>query len=323
MAAGSDFHRYLRAKRAVDDSALDRGLVDDLRAGLAECATDHEGPLRVLDVGAGLGTMLARFLEWEVLPPGAIEYTAVDVDKATVAAIPDYLSGWAADRNIEVLTADSSGADIDTQHNGAGADEQRVELTGPERRVAVEPVTADGVAFAAGADREWDLLVGAALLDLVALERLSHLLSALSPGGYWYFPITFDGVTRFLPAHHADERVERAYHRHMDEKPGGDSRAGSHALGQLMAMDGTTVVDVVGSDWVVRPVEGGYPGEEAFFLGHILDTVESALEDLDRRPEVDDDTLQEWLSTRRRQLEAGELAYLTHQLDLLGRYVEE
>ena len=33
-----------------------------------------------------------------------------------------------------------------------------------------------------------------------------------------------------------------------------------------------------------------------------------------------DATLAEWLSARRRQVEAGELTYLTHQLDLLGRY---
>lgn len=307
-----DFHRYLQAKRTVDDRALDRGLVDDLREGIAERATDREGPLRVLDVGAGLGTMLARFVEWDVLPPGAVEYTAVDVDPATVAAIPDFLAEWGTDRTVEVRTADSDDA-LDTQ---------RVELAGPERRIAVEPVAADGAALAAEAGREWDLLVGAALLDLVALDRLPHLLSALAPGGYWYFPITFDGVTRFLPAHDADDAIERAYHRHMDEKPGGDSRAGSHALARLSAIEGASVAGVAGSDWVVRPVEGTYPGDEAFFLRHVLDTVESALDDLDAGPDVEDGTLAEWLATRRRQVEAGELTYLTHQLDLLGRYGE-
>jgi SAM-dependent methyltransferase len=310
-----DFHRYLRAKRSVDDSALDRGLIDDLRQGLAERAADREGPLRVLDVGAGLGTMLARFLEWDVLPTGAIEYTAVDVDPAPVAAIPDHLSRWAVDRSVEVRTADSGRPDADTRS---------VELAGAERRVVVEPVAADAVAFGAGADRDRDrdrdLLVGAALLDLVALERLPLLLSALAPGSYWYFPITFDGVTRFLPPHHADDAIERAYHRHMDKKPGGDSRAGSHALARLTAIDGATVTGVAGSDWVVRPVEGSYPGDEAVFLRHILDTVASALGDLDSGPDIEDGTLAEWLSTRRRQVANGELTYLTHQLDLLGQY---
>jgi len=316
-----DFHRYLQAKRPVDDRALDRGLTDDLREGIAERATDREGPLRVLDVGAGLGTMLARFVEWDVLPPGAVEYTAVDVDPATVAAIPGFLAEWGSDRTVEVRTADSDDA-LDTQRNEAEADAQRVELVGPERRVAVEPVAADGADLAAEGSREWDVLVGAALLDLVSLDRLPHLLSALAPGGYWYFPITFDGVTRFLPAHDADAAIERAYHRHMDEKPGGDSRAGSHALARLSAMEGASVAGVAGSDWVVRPVDGAYPGDEAFFLGHILDTVESALDDLDAGPDIEDGTLAEWLATRRRQVEAGELTYLTHQLDLLGRYGE-
>lgn len=316
-----EFHRYLRAKRSVDDGALDNGLVEDLREGLAERATDREGPLRVLDVGAGLGTMLARFLEWDVLPPGAIEYTAVDVEEGTVAAIPDFLSEWAADRDIAVHTAHSSCPDAPTQDRDADA--QPVELAGPEREIGVEPVAADGVEFAARTDQEWDLLVGAALVDLVELDRLPHLLSALASGGFWYFPITFDGVTRFLPTHHADEGIERAYHRHMDEKPGGDSQAGSHALDRLTTMAEASVAGVAGSDWIVRPVEGTYPGDEAVFLGHILGTVESALGDLDTVPEVDDETLEEWLSIRRRQVEAGELTYLTHQLDLLGRYVEE
>ncbi len=309
MAA--EFHRYLQAKRSVDDRALDRRAFGDLREGLVERATDRAGPVRVLDVGAGLGTMLARFVEWDVLPPGAVEYTAVDVDPDNVAAIPEFFSEWAADRDTGVRTVDTDRPDADTR---------RVELAGPERRVTVEPVAADGAEFAAGADREWDLLVGAALLDLVALDRLPDLLSALAPGGYWYFPITFDGVTRFLPSHPADGVIERAYHRHMDEKPGGDSRAGSHALARLTAMDGASVERAAGSDWVVRPVEGAYPGDEGVFLEHILDTVESALGGPDDGPGVDSETLGEWLSTRRRQVADGDLTYLTHQLDLLGRY---
>ncbi|MFT4910231.1 MAG: hypothetical protein ACI9TI_001401, partial [Natronomonas sp.] len=75
-----DFRRYLRAKRTVDDRALDRRLVGILRDRLAERADAGEGPIRVLEVGAGIGTMPARLLEWDVLPPGEIRYVALDVD---------------------------------------------------------------------------------------------------------------------------------------------------------------------------------------------------------------------------------------------------
>jgi len=295
------FHRYLRAKRSVDDRSLDRGLVSTLREKLVETARQDE-PLRVLDVGAGLGAMVERLLEWEVLPPGRIEYTAVDVDESTVAAIPDHLLAWASDHGY-----------------AASRDGGTLELAGEHRTVSVRPVAAEGTSFVSRTDREWDLLVGAALLDIVALDHLPVLLSGLAPGGYWYFPITFDGVTRFLPAHPADEAIERHYHRHMDQKDGGDSRAGTHTLDRLESMTAVTVVGVAGSDWIVRPEDGAYPGDEAFFLRYIVETVESAIGDLETR-DLPAETLASWLSTRRSQIEAGELTYLTHQLDLLGRY---
>jgi hypothetical protein len=295
-----EFHRYLRAKRTVDDRSLDRRLLDRLHEGVAERAS--EGPLRVLDVGAGLGTMLERFLEWDVLPAGTVEYTAVDVESANARAIPDHLSAWAADREI-----------------AASASGSRVDLSGPDREVAVEAVAAEAASYAERADREWDLLVGAALLDVAPLDRLPALLSALAPGGWWYFPITFDGGTRFLPDHPADDAVERYYHRHMDEKPGGDSHAADHALERLLSMESTTVEAAAGSDWVVAPADGGYPADEADFLLHILGTVEGALGEMDRGADLDSEALEDWLTTRRGQVDAGELTYLTHQLDLLGR----
>jgi len=174
------------------------------------------------------------------------------------------------------------------------------------------------VAFVDDAAREWDLLVGMAFLDIVALDQLPTLLSALAPEGYWYFPITFDGGTRFGPAHPADDAVERAYHRHMDQKPGGDSRAGHHALDRLRALEGVTVDGVAGSDWAVYPRDDAYPADEAYFLRYILATVEGAVGELDANA-PDDQTLAAWLATRRQQVADAELSYLTHQLDLLGR----
>jgi hypothetical protein len=258
------------------------------------------GPLRVLEVGAGVGTMVERLWEWDVLPETAVEYTAVDVDEANVGAIPDRLTAWASGRAV-------------TARAGGGT----VELRGPGRTVTVDPVAAEASAFAAGTDREWDLLVGMALLDVLGVDRVPGLVSAVAPGGYWYFPVTFDGGTRFVPDHPADRAVERAYHRHMDGKPGGDSRAGSHALERLRTAATTSVEGVAGSDWVVRPDGDGYPGDEAYFLGYVLDTVEGALGELDDHGLGD--TLDDWLATRRRQVESAELTYLTHQLDLLGR----
>ena|GEM_PF-124883 len=336
----SAFRRYLRAKRAVDDRALDRRLVGLLRERLADRAAS-EGPLRVLEVGSGIGTMVARLIEWEVLPPGETRYVAVDRDAGALAGLEPFLREWAADRSASVS--------VDEADEGGEADALVVESNA--RTVRVEPVAADAVAFAGERPDEFDALIGMALLDVLDLDGLGTLLDALAPGGTYYFPITFDGGTRFRPSHPADRAIERRYHAHMDAKPGGSSRAGGDALARLREVDGSSLLGVAGSDWVVRPVEVGdrrtpsdspYPGDEAFFLRHILDTVEAAVgEVIDGsvgEPPADGgvhtenngvDTkgsdadpaaaLDGWLDARRRQVDAGELVYLTHQLDLLGR----
>ncbi|MGM0684181.1 MAG: hypothetical protein ACQEUA_08285 [Halobacteriota archaeon] len=349
------FRRYLRAKRAVDDRALDRRLLGIFRERLADRAEATAGPLRVLEVGAGIGTMIARLIDWEVLPPGETRYDAVDRDAETLAGLEPFLREWAADREGTVSVSDADGGGGGEETDGGGETDALVVET-DARTVRVEPVAADAVAYATERAGERDALIGMALLDVLPLDGLDPLLDALAPGGTYYFPITFDGGTRFRPSHPADRAIERRYHAHMDAKPGGSSRAGGDALARLREVDGSSLLGVAGSDWVVRPVEGGdqhpssevfspegpYPGDEAFFLHHILDTVEAAVgevidggvgelpEDGGTNPEdggsrmADSDPdavaeLDDWLDTRRRQVDAGELVYLTHQLDLLGR----
>jgi SAM-dependent methyltransferase len=291
------FQRYLRAKRTVDDRALDRRVIERLREALSARAAASDGPLRVLEIGAGIGTMLTRALEWELFPPGDVRYTAVDVQAENVAELRRHVTSWAEGRDISV-----SGG-------------QPLVLDCPERHITVEPAVAEAVAYADRSTTGYDLLVGVALLDILDLEGLGTLLGALAPGGLYYFPITFDGATRFRPSHPADHAVERRYHEHMDAKPGGSSRAGGDVLARLQDRDGS-LLDVAGSDWVVRPTGGIYPADEAYFLRYILDTIEDAVGEIADEPIQG---LEEWLACRRAQVDAGELTYHTHQLDFLGR----
>ena len=72
------------------------------------------------------------------------------------------------------------------------------------------------------------------------------------------------------------------------------------------------------SDWVVSAgPDGKYPGEEAYFLRSILNTVQDALRN--RQDRVEPADLAGWLAERHRQLAAGELVYIAHQLDFAGR----
>lgn len=295
-----EFRRYLEAKRTVDDRALDRRLVRALREGLAARA-DRERPLSVLEVGAGIGTMVARLLEWEVLPPGETVYTAVDVREETVADITGHLREYAHGGTATVATRGD-----------------RIVVETSDRRVSVEAVAAEALAFVEESERRYDLLIGAALLDVFDLRELESLLGAVAREGCFYFPITFDGATRFRPAHPDDGVIERRYHEHMDQKPGGSSRAGEDVLEGLWATEGVALTHVAGSDWIVRPSDGAYPADEAYFLRHILDTVEFAVGEVIE----EDEPLSSWANARRDQLETGELSYLTHQLDFLGRVKE-
>lgn len=292
------FQRYLLAKRTVDDRALDRRLLEELRGRLATRVEAGSGRLRVLEIGAGIGTMLTRFLEWDVLPPGAVDYTALDIRPENIATMERYLGEWADDRPVSVTDRPTDTLVID----------------GPDHSIELDPIVGEATEYVEPT-AEYDLVVGAALLDILDVSDARSLLAPLGDGGVFYFPITFDGATRFLPAHQADRTVERNYHDHMDAKPGGCSRAAGEVFAHLQRSDGVTV-DAAGSDWVVSPDDGTYPADEAFFLRHILDTIEDAVGEM---TDGGSETLERWLRCRRNQLDGGELLYLTHQLDLLGR----
>src|SRR5215472_9952143 len=65
-----DYARYLAAKTTVDDRALNRHVLAEL------CRLMPAGAPRVLEVGAGLGTMVTRLMEWGAVGGG--EYILLD-----------------------------------------------------------------------------------------------------------------------------------------------------------------------------------------------------------------------------------------------------
>ncbi|MGY1835144.1 hypothetical protein ACI79P_08550 [Blastococcus sp. SYSU DS0510] len=286
------YTRYLAAKRTVDDRALNHRVLADLRGLLPPDGC------RVLEIGAGLGTMVARLLEWQVLSAG--EYVLLDVDRRLLRDSRTWLCDWAGERGIatELLP------------DGVRLGELRVRLVEAEL----------GDHLASGRGEPADLLIANAFLDLVDVPAvLPGLLRLLAPGGAYWFTVNYDGESDFQPGHPADEDVLAAYHRTMDERvrfgrPAGESRTGRHLFHHLRAA-GAPASSVGASDWVVHPdPDGAYPDDEAFFVEAILHTVEDALAGPAAPP-----GLAGWLAARRGQLAGGELVYLAHQLDLAGR----
>jgi hypothetical protein len=108
----------------------------------------------------------------------------------------------------------------------------------------------------------------------------------------------------------------------MDERvrygrPAGESRTGRRLFHHLRDA-GAPALAAGSSDWVVCPApDGNYPADEAYFLRSILNTIRDALRN--RQDRVDPADLADWLAERGRQLAAGELVYIAHQLDFVGR----
>ncbi len=290
-----DYARYLAAKTTVDDRALNRHVLAELRRLMPA------GAPRVLEVGAGLGTMVARLLDWGVA--GAGEYILLDADRQLLDRSRRWLSDWAAARGLR----------SDLLPDGLQLGDLRVRLVHDELGGYLEG------AHGAMAD----VLIANAVLDLVDVPAvLPGLLRLLVPGGGYWFTINYDGETIFEPGHPLDDQVMRAYHRDMDERvrygrPAGDSRTGRRLFHHLRAA-GAPALAAGSSDWVVGAgPDGSYAGDEAYFVGSILSTIQDALGG--REDRVGSADLDGWLAVRRRQLAAGELVYIAHQLDFAGR----
>jgi len=274
--------RYLTAKRSVDERARNRRVRDRLLGALPD-------EPRVAEAGCGAGLALADLYDWGVRPAS---YLGVDAD----ADVVDF-ARHVAPRVLRRRGHDAVGTDAGCRVHGA------------DHAFAVGDAL--DVLPAETGDGGVDVLLAQSFLDLVPPDAaLEAAEAAVAPGGLVYAPLTFDGDTAFEPAHPADDRVLEAFHDAIDATPGRTSRAARAVRDRLRERDGR--VEAVGAaDWIVRPVEGAYRGDERYFLACILEFVADAVAGVDGGDD--------WLAARRRQLAGGELAYVARNHDLLFR----
>lgn len=298
------FSRYLAAKRSVDDRALNLRVWNALAARLAE--REPAEPLQVIEIGAGIGTMIERVVEWDLIR-GEVVYTALDAEPQNIDEARRRLPLWAARRGLKVV---ESGDGFVVTVEGGNLD--------------IRLIPEDLFKFAAreAGKGRWDLLIANAFMDVVNIpDALAATFGLLKGDGHFYFTITFDGLTAFEPPIDPalDEHIIALYHadmeaRRVDGKPTGGSRAGRRLLRHLLA-DNAEILATGASDWIVHPKKGAYPEDEATFLRFIIDTIGKALSG---HAELDDTALANWLARRHTQIGAGELTYIAHQIDILG-----
>jgi SAM-dependent methyltransferase len=274
------FTRYLAAKQTVDDRSLNTHVWETLRRKLPD------GPLSILEIGAGTGTMIDR-LAARGLPGSGGRYTAIDADPSNTAEARRRLGAQPFPFELVIETIDVY--DFIRREQG---------------------------------QKTWDLLVAHAVLDLLDLPRtLPGLLALLRAEGLFYFTLNFDGLTVLEPAidEAFDQHIMALFHQTMDERiidgrPAGHSCTGRRLLSSLPVAGGELLA-AGSSDWVIIPGRDGYPADEAYFLHHILHFFETSLEGLS---ELEQPRFSEWLARRRSQIEAAELIYIAHQIDICG-----
>jgi len=244
-------------------------------------------PLCILEIGAGIGTMVERLLEHQLFD-NEVTYTAIDAEVS----------------NIEEA-------------------QRRLQPTPSFLSLDLETIDLYDFAAREQGKRTWDLLIAHAFLDLVDLNNtLPILFSLLEPRGLFYFTLNFDGGTIFQPTIDPilDDKIATLYHRTMDERVSNGRLAGhSHTGRRLFARladAGGEIISAGSSDWVVFAGKEGYVEDEAAFLHFIVHTVHQALVG---HPELEKSLFEAWIAQRHTQIEARTLVYIAHQLDFFGR----
>ena len=297
-----DYHRYLAAKKSIDDRSLNPRVWDSLAGALP-----RNRQVDVLELGAGIGSMVQRVIEKGLLAD--CRYRAVDLEEGNVEEAMRRLPAWARGLGLSVEEL----GEVGMRFSGEGAFMELSFSAANVIDILNEP-DIRGV---------YDLVIAQAFLDLVDLNSVLPLIGeSVRPGGLIYLCINFDGGTIFDPVVDAalEARIEALYHRTMDERvaggeASGDSRTGRKLFSGLRRI-GAQVLDAGPSDWVVYPDADGYSGDDDVFLHAIIDTVHGALASSQG---ISRETLDEWSRVRHLQVEAGELVYIAHQLDVLAR----
>jgi SAM-dependent methyltransferase len=300
MDFAHNFIRYLEAKKAIDDRSLNRHVWSTMAEGV--CRIQEQRDVAILEVGCGIGTMVERMIDAGLLTRAF--YTALDVQPDCITEADTRLCTYTNKRGL-VRTESTPGI---------------ISLRRADQHIDLEFVGIDAFDFIAsrGAGQAYDLLIAHAFLDLVDLESgLRRLVSAICPGGLLYLTLNFDGATIFEPAIEPflDAEIERLYHASMDEIQSGRSRTGRRILACLSDL-GIPILAAGSSDWVLYAGPQGFSPEEAYFLRFIIETVGRALAGSN---DMDGAKLRGWLEKRRMMVETGELVYIAHQLDVLGR----
>jgi hypothetical protein len=296
------FTRYLETKANIDNRALNHRVWGKLLETLSK-----RDSLSILEIGAGIGTMLERLLSANIFQSAS--YIGIDISSENISYACAHFPIWARENGFHVNEAP----------NG------RFHLVRSPQSVSVELKTADVLDYAMQEEHRegYDLLIAHAFMDLVDIPLLlPPLFGLLRREGLFYLTINYDALTVLEPliADDLDRQVLELYHETMDKRlarglPSGDSQTGRHLFEHIRNAGGH-ILEAGSSDWVVFAGENGYSEDEAYFLHFIIHTISLALQN---HPRLNPQALEAWVNTRHAQIDSSQLVYIAHQLDFLGK----
>lgn len=300
------FQEYLSAKKVIDDRSLNQLVWERLIACLEEPGISS--PFRILEAGAGIGSMLERMMGKDILPDN-VEFTAIDSDPENIRFSLKNLPEWSK----------KLGWQSEQIENG-------YLLFQKSRSIRVEFIQMDVFEFLKSRKhaQRLDLVVANAFLDLINVaDFLLNLYPIMNPECLLYFSINYDGLTIFEPEvdRILDEKITGMFNASMDIHRAESnfregSRTGRHLLPRLRE-SGYEILEAGSSDWVVFARNQDYMPEEVVLIKAILSMVEK---ESTKSADVDPGEFSSWLKTRQHQLNKGELVYIAHQLDILARW---
>ncbi len=285
-----DYPAYLIAKKAVDDQSLNQQVWATMHHWIKNRQATVS-KIKILEVGAGIGTMIERFLDEELVKDSV--YTAIEQEVHFKENAFNYLN------NLYKYTINVDGENWYIENRYC--------------KTTVKWVTGDATNINEIIDEhDYDIVISHAVIDLMPVPVFLPLLfKHLKAGSAFYFSLNFSGKTEFLPVLENDEHIYREYHKDMDRRFNHLNWRASQTgeeLGSWLINQGHKVEATGPSDWQLSE---DIDNTQALFILNILQTMEKALNGL---PELDD-----WLTVRYQQLKAGELSLKISNVDYFGK----
>lgn len=155
------FPHYLLSKQTVDDRALNKDVLNELRVNLSQ------QPVTVIEAGGGIGTMLKRLMKWDILCTG--DYTLVDALGTNIAYAREWIPQWAVEAGLNV--------------ESLGQNHLRICDGAHDIRINLE--CTDIFDFIQRNEKPADLLIAHAVLDLLPMPDSLGKLFTLTKSLAW------------------------------------------------------------------------------------------------------------------------------------------